>query len=209
MASFFEKLKKGMGAEVSETEISEIEPSEESIKKPAEKEKLKKGRRKPKTSVKKKTAVSLSAQDKSKETEEKPAPEKEAEKEETEQESKTSAEKWSAFSGEPEGQLAIDLYQTEDEIVVRSAIAGIKPEDLDISIEGDMVAIRGIREKPNEDEEKSYLYQECYWGPFSRELILSEEIDSARATAEMKEGILTIRIPRIQRQKKRKISVRA
>lgn len=113
-------------------------------------------------------------------------------------------EKWF----EPEGQLAIDIYQTENELVIRSAIAGVKPEFLDISFERDIIIIRGKREKPSEEKE-DYFSQECYWGPFSREIILPVEVDPNLAEATMKEGILTIRLPKIEREKKRVIKVRA
>jgi len=109
---------------------------------------------------------------------------------------------------EPEGQLAIDVYQTEFDIVIQAPIAGVKKEDLDISIENDVVTIRGNRQKPEEVEEKNYFSQECYWGPFSRQIILPVEGDPSRAEALMKEGILTLRIPRIEREKKRKIAVK-
>jgi len=107
-----------------------------------------------------------------------------------------------------EGQLAIDVYQTDAELVIQSAIAGVKTENLDISIEADTVLIRGNRQEPPEQGEKNYFYQECYWGPFSRQIILPEETDPSRAEAVMKEGILTIRIPKIEREKKRKITVK-
>jgi len=111
--------------------------------------------------------------------------------------------------GGPEGQLTVDVYQTDKEIVIQSAIAGVEPEDLDISIENDMVTIRGIREKPleEEEEERNYFYQECYWGPFSKEIILPAEVDSSRTQASIKQGVLTIRIPKIGIKKKRKIAV--
>ena len=109
---------------------------------------------------------------------------------------------------EPEGKLAIDVYQTDSEIVIQAPIAGVKKEDLNISIESDVVTIKGEREKPAEVEEKNYFHQECYWGPFSREIILPTEGDPSRAQASMKEGILTLRIPRIEREKKRKIVIK-
>jgi len=115
-----------------------------------------------------------------------------------------SEEKW--FKSE--GQLAIDVYQNEKELVIQSTIAGIKPEDLDIFIEGDKVSIKGKREKPIEEGERNYFYQECYWGAFSREIILPVEVDPSRTEASFKEGILTIRIPKIEREKKRKIEVK-
>lgn len=113
------------------------------------------------------------------------------------------SEKWL----ETEGQLVIDVYETDDEIVVQSAIAGVNPEDLDISIENDMVSIKGKREQMFERKEKNYFHSECYWGYFSREIILPKEVDAKRADASMKNGVLTIRMPKIERERKR-ISVK-
>ena len=109
---------------------------------------------------------------------------------------------------ESEGQLAIDLYQTDSEVVIQAPIAGVKKEDLDIMIENDIIVIKGKREEPEETEEKKYFYQECYWGPFSRQVIMPVEGDPSRAEATMKSGILTIRIPRIEREKKRKLEIK-
>ncbi len=92
-------------------------------------------------------------------------------------------------------------------MVIQSAIAGIKPEDLDISMERDIITIKGSRQKPFE-EEGDYFTRECYWGSFSREIILPAEVDPERTEAVMKDGILTIRIPKILREKLRKIKVR-
>lgn len=110
---------------------------------------------------------------------------------------------------EKEGQLAIDVFETETDLLIKSAIAGVKPENLDISIEGDRLIIKGEREEPAKSEEKrNYFYQECYWGQFSREIILPVEVDPSRAEASMKEGILTIKMPKIEREKKRKIVIK-
>jgi len=110
--------------------------------------------------------------------------------------------------GGQEGQLTVDVYQTDGEIDIQSAIAGIKPEDLDISVENDVVAIRGKREKQVEEKGQNYFYQECYWGRFSREIILPAEVDNSKAKATMKNGILTIKIPKIEGEKKKKIEVK-
>jgi len=109
---------------------------------------------------------------------------------------------------ELEGQLTVDVYQTDKEIIIQSAIAGIEPENLDITIENDLVIIRGNRERKFIEEKKNYFYQECYWGRFSREIILPAEVDGSRAKATMEKGVLTIRMPKIEREKKRKIAVR-
>ncbi len=115
---------------------------------------------------------------------------------------KEKKEKW--FKSE--GQLIIDIYQTETELIIQSAIAGIMSEDIDIVMEKDVITIRGIREKPFE-EKGDYFIQECYWGPFSRKIILPVEIDPDRTEASMKEGILTIRMPKTLREKRRKIRI--
>lgn len=106
-----------------------------------------------------------------------------------------------------EGQLAIDVYETDDDIVVQSTIGGIKAEDLDIAIEDDMVTIRGSRENKTTKEDKKYFYQECYWGSFMRKMILPEEVDANKAKAVIKEGILTLSMPKIHRKTKKKIAV--
>ncbi len=109
---------------------------------------------------------------------------------------------------ESEGKLAIDLYKAGENLIIQSTIAGIKAEDLEIVLQGDIIDIKGARKKPNEGADKSYYYQECYWGPFSRQIILPEEVDSSRAEADLQEGILTIRVPCIEKGKKRRIAIR-
>jgi len=106
-----------------------------------------------------------------------------------------------------EGQLAVDVYQTESDLVVQAAIAGIKVEDLDVLIEDEVITIKGTRPNPLQ-ENGDYFIEECYWGVFSRKIILPVEVDSSRADATMKEGILTIRIPKVQREKKKKLIVK-
>lgn len=108
---------------------------------------------------------------------------------------------------EEEGQLAIDVFETDSDIVVQSTIGGIEAKDLDIDIEDDMVTIRGSRENKIEKEGKKYFYQECYWGSFMRKVILPEEVDASKAKAVVKEGILTLTMPKIHRKTKKKIAV--
>jgi len=109
---------------------------------------------------------------------------------------------------ESEGQLTIDVYQTDDDIVIKSTIAGVKPEDLDVNINNDMVTIRGERKQEEEISGENYYYQECYWGPFSRSVILPVEIIADKAEATMKNGILTLRLPKADTTKTRRIQVR-
>jgi len=109
---------------------------------------------------------------------------------------------------EPEGELAVDVYQTDENIVIQSTIAGVKPEDLDIAIENDTVTISGERKNAKEDKGKNYFYQECFWGAFSREIILPEEVDASRAEAVMKDGVFTLTIPKLSKEKVKKVKVR-
>ena len=109
---------------------------------------------------------------------------------------------------EPEGTLVIDVYQTDDTIVIQAPIAGIRSDQVDVSIENDVVTISGDRKNPRESEQKTYFHQECYWGPFSRQIILPEEVDVNRIEAILKDGIFTLRLPKMERQKLRKIKIR-
>lgn len=98
---------------------------------------------------------------------------------------------------ETEGQLAIDVYQTDKKIIVKSTIAGVKPEDLKISLHHDLLTIKGTRSIGTEINEEDYLYRECYWGSFSRSIILPAEVDSKRVEAELENGVLTISLYKI------------
>jgi len=100
-----------------------------------------------------------------------------------------------------EGQLTIDVYQTNDEIVIKSTIAGVSPEDVDITVTKEMVTIKGKRVKDETIRDEDYFYQECYWGAFSRSVILPFDVDSNKAVATIKNGILTLRLPRLKTQK--------
>jgi HSP20 family protein len=98
---------------------------------------------------------------------------------------------------ETEGQLAIDVYQTDKKIVIKSTIAGVKPENLKISLHHDLLTINGTRSVGQEIKDEDYLYRECYWGSFSRSIILPSEVDSKRVEAEMENGVLTITLYKI------------
>lgn len=183
MASFFEKLKKGMGADQ--------ENKEEKIEKPIRKKRQIKTvafePEPPQPQTLKIDTTPIEAKP--------PEPVK-----------KIEAEEKKNWFEEPAGQLAIDVFQTERDLIIQTAIAGIKPENLEVTVERDIVAIRGIRQKPSE-ENGDYFAKECYWGPFAREVILPVEIDPDRVKAVMQEGILTVKMPKILREKKRIITV--
>lgn len=97
---------------------------------------------------------------------------------------------------EQSGELVVDVFETGDNFVVLAAIAGVQIKDLDISLEKDMMVIKGDRGDPHEHPNKKYFYQECYWGPFSRKIVLPENIDIDKADAQIDKGILTIKIPK-------------
>lgn len=109
---------------------------------------------------------------------------------------------------ESEGRLTVDVYQTENEIIIQSAVAGVNVDDLEINITNESVSIRGERQKIEKTEEKDYFYQECFWGRFSRVIILPQEVDPEKSTAILKEGILTIRLPKLDRQKAKKLKIK-
>lgn len=112
------------------------------------------------------------------------------------------------FSGEEEGQLTIDVYQTPTEIVIKSMVAGVKPEDLDISITRDMVTIKGKRETERFVKDEDYFHQELYWGAFSRTIMLPAEVEVEEAEAIEKHGLLQIRLPKIDKHKQTRLKVK-
>jgi len=223
MTSFFEKLKKGMGVkaipEEEELTKEEVKKLEEEIKKETKRlrEEIKKAPSKKSEVVQELSSEEKKTRGKKKETKKKRGAKRKPKK--TRQETKEkivvreekpeeSVVKKTGGWLEPEGQLTIDLYQTEKDIVIRSAIAGVRAQQLDISIENDVVTIKGFREEPPEQEKKDYFYQECYWGAFSRKIILPVEVDPSRIQAKIKNGILIIRIPKIEREKRRRVIIK-
>ena len=95
-----------------------------------------------------------------------------------------------------DGELVVDVFETDADFVVLAAIAGVQIKDLDISLEKDMMVIKGNRGDPHDHPNKKYFYQECYWGPFSRKVVLPENIDIDKADAQIDKGILTVKIPK-------------
>lgn len=102
---------------------------------------------------------------------------------------------------EYEGQLAIDVYQTPEEMIIKAPIAGVAPEDLEISITDEVVTVRGQRRDGQDISRENYFCQECYWGAFSRSYVLPIAVDSENARANLKDGILTIAIPKQEKTK--------
>jgi len=107
-----------------------------------------------------------------------------------------------------EGQLAVDVYQTDDDIVLKAPIAGVRPEDLEISITDEVVTLKGERKELEEIKRENYLAQECYWGAFARSYVLPVPVTSDKAQASLKNGILTITIPKQEKTKAKKIEIK-
>ena len=108
-------------------------------------------------------------------------------------------EEW--FEEDYEGQLSVDVYQTQDNIIVKSTIAGVKPDDLEIYVHNDLLTIRGKREEEKEEQDADYFYKECYWGGFSRSIILPVEVQVDKVDAVFKDGVLKIILPKANKSK--------
>ncbi|PIZ44581.1 hypothetical protein COY31_02195 [Candidatus Wolfebacteria bacterium CG_4_10_14_0_2_um_filter_39_18] len=109
---------------------------------------------------------------------------------------------------EAEGELAIDVYSAPASLVIESAIAGVKPEDIDILISPESITIRGKRERIDKIKTENYIHQECYWGRFSRTIILPQEIDPDKSQASIKNGVLKITLPKANKEKTKKIKIK-
>ena len=107
-----------------------------------------------------------------------------------------------------EGQLLVDVYQTPDEIVIQSVVSGVRPGDLDVSITQDMVTVRGKRERSHHVSDENYFYQELYWGTFSRSILLPQEIDVEASEANLKNGLLLVRLPKLDKARVQKLKIK-
>lgn len=131
----------------------------------------------------------------------------ETETEEIEETSDEVEGKQDEWMNDFEGQLTIDMYQTKDNVIIKSTIAGVKPDDIDITIANDMVTIRGERSRDFEASAEDYFYQECYWGSFSRSVVLPVDVDIENVSADLKDGILTVVLPKAAKAKAKKVRV--
>lgn len=120
---------------------------------------------------------------------------------------KTAIEKPSIFE-EEEGELTVDVYETPSEIVLKTMVAGVKPEDLDVAISRESVTIRGKREEDRTISKEDYFHRELYWGSFSRTVMLPTEIDVDEAEAIEKFGLLILRLPKLDKNRQTKLKVK-
>lgn len=119
----------------------------------------------------------------------------------------TESSNW--INQEPEeGELSVDVYQNNNEIIIKTMVAGVKPEDLDVSISRDMVTLKGKRENERTIADDDYFHKELYWGTFSRTIVLPQEIDVDAAEALEKHGLLIIKLPKIDKNRSTRLKVR-
>lgn len=108
-----------------------------------------------------------------------------------------------------DGELAVDVYQNNTHIIVKTMIAGVRPDDIDIQITRDTVTIRGKREDEKEIRHEDYYHKELYWGSFSRTIVLPAEVEAEEAEASERHGLLIIKIPKIDKHKQTKLKIRS
>jgi HSP20 family protein len=111
------------------------------------------------------------------------------------------------LSDDYEGQLAIDVYQTEDDLIVKAPIAGVLPDHLEVSVTDELVTIKGERHDEHSTSRDNYFCQECYWGTFSRSYVFPIAIDADKAEASLKNGVLTVRVPKLEKSRARSVKV--
>jgi HSP20 family protein len=108
-----------------------------------------------------------------------------------------------------EGQLALDIYQTPTHIVIVAPIAGVKMSDIDVSITEDVLTIKGKRYLEFDIPDEDYYTQECFWGDFSRSIVLPTSVDSTKIAASFKDAVLKISIPKVERIKTKIVRIKS
>ena len=115
----------------------------------------------------------------------------------------------SKWEEDQEAELSLDVYQTENEIIVQTMIAGVHPDNLSINITRDSISIKGKREENQSIDKENYFVQELYWGTFSRSISLPEEVNLEEAEAIEKHGLLIIKLPKIDKNRETKLKVKS
>lgn len=108
-----------------------------------------------------------------------------------------------------EGQLPVDVHQTASDIIIRAFVAGVRPDELNISISRDMVEIAGSRSEREQVSGPDYFTRELFWGSFSRKIMLPQEVDVEASSASAKDGLVTIILPKLDKAKQTKLRVKA
>jgi HSP20 family protein len=116
------------------------------------------------------------------------------------------ADEWDEEDAVP-GQLAVDVYETKEKLVVKARTAGVNKHDLDVSISDNTLSVRGTLSAGNEDDVENYFVQECYWGEFSRSIALPVPVKEDEIEAVLKDGVLTISFTKLKQDTVKKIQV--
>lgn len=116
------------------------------------------------------------------------------------------ADEWEEDDAIP-GQLAVDVYETREKLVVKARTAGVNKHDLDVSIADNTLSIRGTLSAGNEDDVENYFVQECYWGEFSRSIALPVPVKEDEIEALLKDGVLTISFTKLKQDTVKKIQI--
>jgi HSP20 family protein len=111
-------------------------------------------------------------------------------------------------SSNGEGQLPVDVHQTASDIIIRAFVAGVRPDELSISISRDMVEIEGSRMEREQVAGADFFTRELFWGSFSRTIMLPQEVDVEAASASAKDGLLTIILPKLDKARQTKLKVK-
>lgn len=105
------------------------------------------------------------------------------------------------------GQLALDVYETAEKLIVKARTAGVNKSDLDVSIADNSLTVRGTLSAGTEDDVQNYFLQECYWGEFSRSIALPVPVKEDEVEAALKDGVLTITFIKVKQDSVKKIQV--
>lgn len=106
-------------------------------------------------------------------------------------------------------ELTVDVYQTSTDIILKTMVAGVKPEDLELTIARDTITIKGKREENQNIDEENYFIKELYWGKFSRTILLPQEVEPEEVEATERHGLLTIKIQKVDKEKRNNIKVKS
>lgn len=108
-----------------------------------------------------------------------------------------------------DGELTVDVFETPNSIIIKTIVAGVKKEDMEINLSRDMITIKGKREVEEDIEDENYFHRELFWGTFSRTVLLPQEIDIERAEATENQGLLTIKLPKIDKGRQARLKVKS
>lgn len=117
------------------------------------------------------------------------------------------ADEWDEEEAVLPGQLAVDVYETKEKLVVKARTAGVNKSDLDVSIADNTLSIHGTLSAGTEDDVENYFVQECYWGEFSRSIALPVPVKEEDIEAVLKDGVLTISFSKVKQDTVKKIQV--